>query len=120
MQKKKADEDAISGPAGQMLAQSGVLDDVHVTSYPRLNALILSAPPQTMHLLEELIKTLDVPPQAKATVRLITLRRADATATANIILQVFLGVTPSGAAPTAADECHSGTSRCLSRNGIRS
>ena len=90
----------ISGRPGLGIAQSGLLEDIHITSDPRINALIISAPAKTMELLARVIADLDVPPQARANVKVITLKRADAGYTAQIIQQIFLGTTAT--APTGA------------------
>ena len=74
-----------------MIAESGLLEDIHVTSDPRINALILSAPTKTMDLLLALIRDLDLPPPHRAIIKVIHLRRADAAFTAATIQQLFLG-----------------------------
>ena len=53
-----------------------------------------------MELLARVIADLDVPPQARANVKVFTRRRADAGYTAQVIQQIFLGT--AAAAPTAA------------------
>jgi type II secretion system protein D len=72
---------------------SGFLDDVHITSDPRINALLIAAPPQTMGLLMAMIDELDVLPQARADVKIFRMRRADASTMATMIQQLFLGTT---------------------------
>jgi type II secretory pathway component GspD/PulD (secretin) len=90
----------VTGPV-----QSGLLDDIHVISEARLNALLLLAPPETMNLLLALIRDLDVPPPNLADIKVFTLRKADAAATANSLQQLFLGTagtTGTGGAPGGA------------------
>jgi hypothetical protein len=87
----------ISGQRGVPAMVAGMLEDVHVTSDPRINALIVSAPEKSMDLIVSLIHELDVLPALHAEVSIFTLKRADATAMANLLQQLFLG-TPGGAA----------------------
>ncbi len=46
---------------GQKLVKAGLLRDVRVTANARNNTLILSGPPESLHLLEALIQQLDTP-----------------------------------------------------------
>jgi type II secretory pathway component GspD/PulD (secretin) len=71
--------------------ESGLLEDIHITADPRVNSLILSAPATTMDLLLALIRDLDVPPQARAQVKVFNLHRADAGIMAGMLQQLFLG-----------------------------
>ncbi len=45
---------------GQQLLRSGVLDEVQITPNPTNNSLIVSGPPESMDLLEALVRQLDV------------------------------------------------------------
>lgn len=82
--------------------ESGFLDDIRITSDSRTNSLIISAPKQTMDLLLSLVHELDVPPAARAEVKIFTLKRADANAMANTLQQLFLGTgSTTGAAGVA-------------------
>ncbi len=49
-----------AGSQGESLLQAGVLEDVQITPNPVNNTLILSGPPESMDLLEALVKQLDV------------------------------------------------------------
>jgi type II secretion system protein D len=86
------------GPRGRVTAQSGLLEDVRITSVPRINSLLLSAPPQTMELLLALTQRLDVPPAMRAEIKVFTMKKADANAIATMLNQLFLGA--AGATPT--------------------
>jgi type II secretion system protein D len=79
--------------------EAGVLEDVHINSYPRLNTLLVSAPEKTMRLIEALVRELDVVPQFRAEISIFTLKRADAQQTATLIQQMYLGGTVTGARP---------------------
>jgi type II secretion system protein D len=89
--------------------RSGRLEDVHITPDLRTNSLIVAAPVETMPLLQALIKELDVVPAARAEINIFTLKKADATAMATMLQQLFLGTggigtgrTTTGGGPTAA------------------
>ena len=81
---------------GQLIAdgntyETGYLEDVHVVSMARINALIVSAPPDTMKLIEKLIDNLDTVSAARSYVNVYKLTKADANLTANILAQLFTG-----------------------------
>lgn len=76
---------------GKELLESGIFDDVRITSDPRTNSLILAAPEKTMSLLLALIRELDIPPQAVSEINIFTLKRADATQVATALQRLFLG-----------------------------
>jgi type II secretion system protein D len=78
-------------------AATGILEDIHLTSDPRTNSLIVSAPEKTMELLLRLIVELDQPPSAKAVIKVYTLKKGDATTMATMLQQLFLGTTTGGA-----------------------
>lgn len=78
---------------GPRAIEAGMLDDIKITPDARINALIITAPPQTMELVLALINALDVPPAAQAEVKVFQLKRSDATTMAQMIQQLFLGGT---------------------------
>jgi type II secretion system protein D len=75
---------------GGKTVESGIFDDVRITSDTRTNTLIIDAPPQTMQLILSLIQQLDVPPAAKAEVNIFNLKKADAVQTALTLQRLFL------------------------------
>lgn len=87
---------------GPMMVQSGLLEDVHVSSEARTNSLILSAPAQTMELLLALVRELDVVSSLRARVNIFNLKRADASITAATLQQLFLGTSSTTGARTGA------------------
>jgi type II secretion system protein D len=92
---------------GHGVVESGLLEDIHITPDPRTNTLIIAAPAQTIELLLALVRELDVVPAARAEVKIFTLKRADAAATAILLQQLFLGTGgqatgAAGAGPGAA------------------
>jgi general secretion pathway protein D len=80
-------------------AEAGILEDIHITPDARTNSLILAAQSKTMELLLALIRDLDVPPPARAEVKVFPLRRSDASTMASILQQLLFG---TGGPPTAA------------------
>jgi type II secretory pathway component GspD/PulD (secretin) len=77
-------------PDGTMY-ETGYLEDVHIVSMARVNALIVSAPTDTMRLIEKLIENLDTVAAARSYVNVFKLTKADATLTANLLAQLFTG-----------------------------
>ncbi len=82
--------------------KTGILDDIRINADTRLNALIVSAPAQSLDLILALVRDLDVPPTARAEVRIFTLKRADANYTASLLQQLFIGTTSGTGAVGAA------------------
>jgi type II secretory pathway component GspD/PulD (secretin) len=82
-------------PGGPKLL-TGILDDIRITSDPRTNSLIISAPEKTMKLILALIDDLDVPPLARAEINVFPLKYADATQMALQLQTLFLGTTGAG------------------------
>jgi type II secretory pathway component GspD/PulD (secretin) len=72
--------------------ETGFLEDVHIVSNARINAIIVAAPTETMKLIEKLIENLDTVAAARSYVNVFRLQKgADATLTANLIAQLFTG-----------------------------
>jgi type II secretion system protein D len=69
--------------------ESGLLEDVHITSDPRTNSLLISAPKDTIQLLLAMIHELDS--SVRAEVKVFELKKADAYSMANMLQQLFLG-----------------------------
>ncbi|MCS7304470.1 MAG: hypothetical protein NZ602_05110 [Thermoguttaceae bacterium] len=74
---------------GRRLLKSGILTGVRVTADPRSNSLVVSAPAQTMPLLEALIKQLDVLPAAEAQIKVFTIVNGDASSLAEMLQALF-------------------------------
>jgi len=75
--------------AGQRQLESGVLAGVRVTANSGANALIVSAPADTMHLLAALISQLDQMPDVGIDLRVFTVVNGDATSLAEMLLGLF-------------------------------
>ncbi|MCH7752852.1 MAG: hypothetical protein IH898_11950, partial [Planctomycetes bacterium] len=75
--------------AGQRQLETGVLAGVQVTANSGANALIVSAPADTMHLLAALISQLDQMPDVGIDLRVFTVINGDATSLADMLLGLF-------------------------------
>ncbi len=80
----------------ERLIRSGLLSDVRVVAEPRTNTLLVSAPEQSMPLLAELIRILDVPSKTVSEYKVITLRNADAVAAVDLLTQLFASANQGG------------------------
>lgn len=81
-------------PNRQRLLKSGVLNEVRVTPDPRLNILIVAAPPESMDLLAALIRELDSP-GAVAQIKVFRIVNGDA----NTMVQTLRGLVPAVGGP---------------------
>jgi type II secretory pathway component GspD/PulD (secretin) len=92
-----------AGDNNQFL-ETGILEDVHINSYSRINGLVVVAPEATMRVIEALAKELDTRPAFRSEINIFTLKRADANQTALAIQQLFLGsgTSTTGGGPGAA------------------
>jgi type II secretion system protein D len=68
--------------------------DIVVISDLRTNSLVVTAPPDSMPLMESLVSAVDVPPQ-NARIRVFRLRNADAEETAKMLTDLFQQKTTS-------------------------
>ena len=87
------------------IIRSGILADIRVTADIRVNSLIVTAPEQSMPLMAELIKQLDLPTSNVAEIKVFPLTNSDATRMAELLETLFasddaqnqLGVQLAGA-----------------------
>ncbi|HYH67494.1 MAG TPA: secretin N-terminal domain-containing protein [Urbifossiella sp.] len=98
----------VVGPDGRPV-QSGLLADVHIIPASRINGIVVTAPEQTIKLIDELIKTLDTVAAASSNIKVYTLTKADAVLTGLTLQQLFSGtnrtaLTPGGAAGGQAQQ----------------
>jgi type II secretion system protein D len=92
-----------SQPGQGQPVSSGMLEDVHITADVRSNSMIISAPAKTMELILSLIRELDVPAAAQASINIFSLHKSDAVQTATLLQQLFTGAggtTTTGAGGT--------------------
>jgi type II secretory pathway component GspD/PulD (secretin) len=73
----------------KQLVESGILADVRVTADVNGNALLITAPPKAMGLIEALVKELDRLPSAQALIKVFTIVNGDASTLANMLRQLL-------------------------------
>jgi len=76
-------------PKGQRLLKSGILSDVRITPDVRANTLVVSAPAESMDLIETLIKELDRGPATSAQIKVFTIINADALNLVDMLQTLF-------------------------------
>jgi type II secretory pathway component GspD/PulD (secretin) len=69
--------------------ESGQLADVRITVDTNSNALVVTAPPKSMGLIEALIKELDTLPNAQAQIKVFTIVNGDARSLASMLTQLL-------------------------------
>ncbi|MDR2642422.1 MAG: hypothetical protein LBC74_06470 [Planctomycetaceae bacterium] len=72
------------------------LYDIRITADTRLNMLIVSAPPDTMVMIEMLVNQLDQLPSAEAVIKIFTLVNADAYAITTMLQNLFSSTSTTG------------------------
>lgn len=85
-------------PDGRQTIESGLLEGVTITPDVNTNSLIISAPPASLELIQAIVQQLDVPPAAalQAEVKVFTLKKADASILAQVLIQLFYGTGIGG------------------------
>lgn len=74
---------------GKQQLESGVLSGSKVTGAPSANALIVTAPPESMPMLANLISQLDQSPDAAVELKIFSLKNGDAVALAATLRELF-------------------------------
>ncbi|MDA1015744.1 MAG: hypothetical protein O3A00_14980 [Planctomycetota bacterium] len=69
--------------------KSGLLADIRVTSDARMNALLITAPAQSLDMLEALITHLDQPSPTVAEIKVFTLENSDASQAGELLSSLF-------------------------------
>ncbi|MDR2441212.1 MAG: hypothetical protein LBE12_17765 [Planctomycetaceae bacterium] len=78
------------------LQRANVLYDVRVVADTRSNMLIVTAPPNSMPLIEALIKQLDQLPSAESQIKVFTLVNGDAYTLTTVLTQLFAQTSTTG------------------------
>ncbi|NQT38519.1 MAG: hypothetical protein HQ581_13570 [Planctomycetes bacterium] len=76
-------------PQGQKRLNSGILTDARITADGRSNSVVVSAPAESLALIEALIRQLDQLPAAEAQVKLFTIVNGDASGMADMLETLF-------------------------------
>jgi len=74
---------------GRRLLQSGILNDVRITPDVRSNALVISAPAESLELFEALIRQLDRLPSAEAQIKVFMIVNGDAATLVSMLQSLF-------------------------------
>ncbi len=90
--------------------KSGLLADVRITFDTRINALLVSAPTQSLAMVEAMVKQLDQPSPTVAEIKVFSLENSDATQAADLLTTLFgeqnqqdeIGVQLAGAEDAAS------------------
>ncbi len=101
-------------PSGQKLLSSGILTDVRVTADPRANALLISAPAESMPLIEALVNQLDQLPAAEAQVKVFTIMNGDAAALVEMLEMLFGETSTNQSEPPVRTGASEGDSSLVS------
>src|SRR4029079_13037384 len=72
------------------------LTDVQITADPRANALIVSAPAESMDLIAALIRQLEEMPSSESQIKVFTVVNADASALVEMLRNLFGRTTNQG------------------------
>ena len=75
--------------SAQELIRSGLLTDVRVNADPRTNSIMLTAPKQSMILMEELVRVLDQSSTAVSEIKVFQLKNADAADAVTLLTALF-------------------------------
>ncbi len=94
---------SVDGEGGQ-LYQSGILTDVRVTADERANALVVTAPAESMPLIEALIQELDRLPASGAQIKVFTVINGDATRLGNMLANLFGQTVATGASAVGGNQ----------------
>ncbi len=89
----------------QKLVRSGLLSDIRINPDLRTNSLLVTAPAESLQLIEELIRVLDQPSATVADIKVFELENSDAATTVDLLTELFavddaneqLGIAIAGA-----------------------
>jgi general secretion pathway protein D len=76
---------------GQKLLSSGILSDVQITADARSNSVVVSAPSDSLELVEAVVRQLDELPAAEALIKVFTVVNGDASSLAATLQGLFTG-----------------------------
>lgn len=83
-------------PEGQQRLTSGILTDVRITADARANALVISAPADSMELIVALVRQLDEIPATTAQIKVFTIVKGDAASLVEMLRSLFGQATAGG------------------------
>ena len=88
-QRSAALEMLMVGPDGDSMTVSGLLEDVKITPDTRTNRIFITGPPDSVILVEQLIRSLDESPAASAQIKVFHITNGDATDLVQLLRSLF-------------------------------
>ena len=88
-QRSAALEMLMVGPDGKSVAASGLLDDIKLTPDARTNRIFITGPPDSVPLVEQLIRSLDESPAASAQIKVFQIVNGDASDLVQVLRSLF-------------------------------
>ena len=79
----------LEGEDGEQLVESGILADIRINADQRTNSLVVTAPEESLALIEALVKRFDQPSAMVAEIKHFTLQNADASSVVTMLNQLF-------------------------------
>lgn len=76
-------------PANKKQLESGVLANIRIAADSQANSLVVTAPTESMELIEALINQLDQAPNAEAEIKVFTIVNGDALSLADMLRELF-------------------------------
>ncbi len=74
---------------GEAMVQSGILADIRINSDPHTNSLVVTAPEESLALIQALVKRFDKPSSMVAEIKHFTLQNADASSIVTMLNTLF-------------------------------
>lgn len=74
---------------GEAMVESGILADIRINSDPHTNSLIVTAPEESLAMIQALVKRFDKPSSMVAEIKHFTLRNADASSIVTMLNTLF-------------------------------
>lgn len=76
--------------------RSGILADIRINGDPRSNTIIITAPAESLDLVEQVVRRLDRPSSTVASIKHFMLKNADASSVADLLNELFGDQTTQG------------------------
>ncbi len=74
---------------GEELVESGILSDIRINADPHTNSLVVTAPQESLAMIQALIRKFDKPSSMVAEIKHFTLQNADASSVVTMLNQLF-------------------------------
>ncbi|HLQ45396.1 MAG TPA: secretin N-terminal domain-containing protein, partial [Planctomycetaceae bacterium] len=74
---------------GEQLIESGILADIRINADARTNSLVVTAPEESLELIQALVRRFDKPSAMVAEIKHFTLKNADASSISKMLTELF-------------------------------